>query len=57
MFVYYGNHTEHLKNFFFNALKKYETERTNKLLPYIELCEQTLSYFMSGEVYIVQVLW
>jgi hypothetical protein len=26
------------------SLKKYVTERTNKLLPYFELCEQALSF-------------
>jgi hypothetical protein len=35
---------------------KYVTKRTNKLLPYSELCEQALSCIMLGEVYIVQVV-
>jgi len=38
------------KNNSFMSLKKYITKRTNKLLPYSEICEQALSYTMLGKV-------
>jgi len=39
------------------SLKKYVTKRTDKLLPYSELCEHALGYIMLEEVYIVQVVF
>ena len=40
-----------LKTFhLFISLKKYGTKRTNKLLPYFELCEWAFSYIMLAQV-------